>query len=95
MLAYVGALDFDFKRRDMLACRDIDPRIASYSKGVHRVRNYRSPNTKVILRDRIGDAIAHIVDGVTHHTWALSRGSALAGFPNRALASYQVLPTTT
>src|SRR4051794_31622743 len=32
---------------------------------------------------------------LTHHTWALSRGSALAGFPARTLASYQVLPTTT
>ena len=32
---------------------------------------------------------------LTHHTWALSRGSALVGFPARALASYQVLPTTT
>jgi len=32
---------------------------------------------------------------LTHHSWALSRGSALAGFPTRTLASYQVLPTTT
>src|SRR3954453_6865806 len=32
---------------------------------------------------------------LAHHTWALSRGSALAGFPARTLASYQVLPTTT
>src|ERR1019366_5932980 len=32
---------------------------------------------------------------LTHHTWALSRGSALAGFPTRTLASYQVLPATT
>jgi hypothetical protein len=31
---------------------------------------------------------------LTHHTWALSRGSALAGYPTRALASYQVQPTT-
>ena len=31
---------------------------------------------------------------LTHHTWALSRGSALAGFPARTLASYQVQPTT-
>ena len=31
---------------------------------------------------------------LTHHAWALSRGSALAGFPARALASYQVQPTT-
>jgi len=30
---------------------------------------------------------------LTHHTWALSRGFALAGFPARALASYQVQPT--
>ena len=28
-------------------------------------------------------------------SWALSRGSALAGFPARTLASYQVQPTTT
>ena len=32
---------------------------------------------------------------LTHLPWALSRGSALTGFPARALASYQVLPTTT
>ncbi len=32
---------------------------------------------------------------LAHHTWALSRGSALASFPARTLASYQVLPTTT
>src|SRR5205823_3741184 len=32
---------------------------------------------------------------LTHHTWALSRGSARARFPARTLASYQVLPTTT
>src|SRR5882757_8591898 len=31
---------------------------------------------------------------LTHHTWALSRGFALASFPARALASYQVQPTT-
>ena len=31
---------------------------------------------------------------LTHHTWALSRGFALAGFAARALASYQVQPTT-
>src|SRR6516164_3365052 len=31
---------------------------------------------------------------LTHHTWALSRGSTLASFPARALASYQVQPTT-
>src|SRR5215467_7325757 len=31
---------------------------------------------------------------LTHHTWALSRGFALAGFPTRTLASYQVQPTT-
>jgi hypothetical protein len=31
---------------------------------------------------------------LTHHTWALSRGCTLAGFPTRALASYQVQPTT-
>src|SRR5215831_11824659 len=31
---------------------------------------------------------------LTHHTWALSRGSALAGYPARALASYQAQPTT-
>ena len=31
---------------------------------------------------------------LTHHTWALSRGSVLAGYPARALASYQVQPTT-
>ena len=29
-----------------------------------------------------------------HHTWALSRGSALADFSARTLASYQVQPTT-
>jgi hypothetical protein len=31
---------------------------------------------------------------LAHHTRALSRGSALAGFPARALASYRVQPTT-
>src|SRR4029453_14984450 len=31
---------------------------------------------------------------LTHHTWALSRGSALADYSARALASYQVQPTT-
>jgi hypothetical protein len=31
---------------------------------------------------------------LTHLSWALSRGSALAGFPTRTLASYQVQPTT-
>src|SRR5215831_13277809 len=31
---------------------------------------------------------------LTHHTWALSRGFALASFPARTLASYQVQPTT-
>src|SRR4051794_8976287 len=32
---------------------------------------------------------------LTHHTWALSRGSVLASSPAGTLASYQVLPTTT
>src|SRR5579859_3306154 len=31
---------------------------------------------------------------LTHHSWALSRGSALTSFPARTLASYQALPTT-
>jgi hypothetical protein len=31
---------------------------------------------------------------LAHHTWALSRGSTLTGFPARALASYKVQPTT-
>ena len=31
---------------------------------------------------------------LTHHTWALSRGSVLASSPAGPLASYQVLPTT-
>ena len=31
---------------------------------------------------------------LTHLSWALSRGSALASFPARTLASYQVQPTT-
>src|SRR5271157_5933947 len=31
---------------------------------------------------------------LTHLSWALSRGFALAGFPARTLASYQVQPTT-
>src|SRR5580698_11136075 len=31
---------------------------------------------------------------LTHLSWALSRGSVLAGFPARPLASYQVQPTT-
>ena len=31
---------------------------------------------------------------LTHLSWALSRGSALTGFPARTLASYQVQPTT-
>src|SRR5439155_16440257 len=31
---------------------------------------------------------------LTHLSWALSRGSALTGFPARTLASYRVPPTT-
>src|SRR5947208_203446 len=31
---------------------------------------------------------------LTHHTWALSRGSALTCFPVRTLSSYQIQPTT-
>src|SRR5262245_24937858 len=54
-----------------------------------------SASTSLLSRPAQASHALRPVRLLTHHMWALSRGSVLAGFPARTLASYQVLPTTT
>lgn len=54
----------------------------------------RSASTPLLSRPAQASLALRPAKLLTHHTWALSRGSALASFPARALASYQVQPTT-
>src|SRR5260370_35585128 len=53
-----------------------------------------SASTSLLSRPAQASHALRPAELLTHHTWALSRGFALAGFPARALASYQVQPTT-
>src|SRR6516162_5936918 len=53
-----------------------------------------SASTSLLSRPAQASHALRPAELLTHHTWALSRGSTLAGFPARALASYQVQPTT-
>src|SRR5258708_7270877 len=53
-----------------------------------------SASTSLLSRPAQASHALRPAELLTHHTWALSRGSTLAGFPTRALASYQVQPTT-
>jgi hypothetical protein len=53
-----------------------------------------SASTSLLSRPAQASHALRPAELLTHHTWALSRGFALASFPARALASYQVQPTT-
>jgi hypothetical protein len=53
-----------------------------------------SASTSLLSRPAQASLALRPAELLTHHTWALSRGFALAGFPARTLASYQVQPTT-
>src|SRR5580704_8400818 len=53
-----------------------------------------SASTSLLSRPAQASHALRPAELLTHHSWALSRGFALAGFPARALASYQVQPTT-
>src|SRR5262245_57065302 len=53
-----------------------------------------SASTSLLSRPAQASHALRPAELLTHHSWALSRGSALAGFPARTLASYQVQPTT-
>jgi len=53
-----------------------------------------SASTSLLSRPAQASHALRPAELLAHHTWALSRGSALAGFPARTLASYQVQPTT-
>ena len=53
-----------------------------------------SASTSLLSRPAQASHALRPAELLTHHPWALSRGFALAGFPARTLASYQVQPTT-
>ena len=53
-----------------------------------------SASTSLLSRPAQASHALRPAELLTHHTWALSRGFALASFPARTLASYQVQPTT-
>src|SRR6516162_4728257 len=75
-------------------------RVARSRAGFFPVRTafprYRggSASTSLLSRPAQASHALRPAELLTHHTWALSRGPALVGFPARALASYQVQPTT-
>ncbi|MDP3000778.1 MAG: hypothetical protein Q8N47_25065 [Bryobacterales bacterium] len=55
-------------------------------------RLWNAPSTQAKDRKRMLRLLIKdiTVEELSHHTWALSRGFALAGFPARTLASYQL-----
>lgn len=53
-----------------------------------------SASTSLVSRHAEASHALRPAQLLTQHTWALSRGSALADCSARALASYQVQPTT-
>ena len=53
-----------------------------------------SASTSLLSRPAQASHALRPAELLTHHTWALSRGSALTSFPTRTLASYQIQPTT-
>src|SRR5262245_10940677 len=53
-----------------------------------------SASTTLLSRPAQASHALRPAELLTHLTWALSRGSALADYSARALASYQVQPTT-
>src|ERR1035438_8189232 len=58
----VGALDLDFNCADPGARGNIEPRIARELNRVNRIRDDDPAKAKVVLSERVGNAVTRIVD---------------------------------
>ena len=69
MKPQVGTKNLNFSGACMSPMRNADPSIATQLNWIHRIRNHRSSQAKVVLRDRIGDTIPLVAYRLPHALW--------------------------
>ncbi len=67
MLLRIRTCDLDFDSPYLRPMRDADPSIAHELKWIDGVGNHGSTETKIVLGDRIADAIASVFEGLANH----------------------------
>jgi hypothetical protein len=67
MLLSVRAHDLDFDGTNLYRVCYFNPSIPSELKWIDRVRDHRSTNSKIVLRDCVGGAVTCIVESLVNH----------------------------
>ena len=63
MFLFVRTLDLDFRQADSRASRDGAPGIAGDRQGINGIGNHDATEAEIVLRNRVADTIARVVDG--------------------------------
>src|SRR5215471_5954754 len=62
MFQRIGTNNLDFHSLCLCAPPDFEPGLAGYRQRINRVRDHGAPDTKVIVGDSVGHAIACVIE---------------------------------
>jgi hypothetical protein len=68
MLVAVGALYLDFWEGDSCGVRYCNPSVTSQPNRIDRIRDHRSTDSKIVFRDRVGNPIPDIINGLAQQS---------------------------